>query len=97
MKKSDLLIQLYGIHQSTALLESLNWDQKAFDEISIYVASRLAKPSIVNSTFDVSLISKIVVEVKEKWGAPASKIIEQMFNTEALKLNLLNSRSNDVN
>ena len=49
------------------------------------------------STLDISLITKIVFEVKEKWGVSASKIIEQMFNIEALKLNLLNSRSDDVN
>ena len=97
MKKSDLILKLYGIHQSTALLESLDWNQKAFDDISIYVTSRLSEALTDKSILDITLISKIVFEVKEKWGVPASKIIEQMFNTEALKLNLLNSRSDDVN
>ena len=97
MKKSDLLIRLHGLHQSTALLESLDWDQKAFDDISIYVTNRLNEALADMSTLDISLITKIFFEVKEKWGVSASKIIEQMFNIEALKLNLLNSRSDDVN
>ena len=73
------------------IYESLNYD------ISIYVTNRLNEALADMSTLDISLITKIVFEVKEKWGVSASKIIEQMFNIEALKLNLLNSRSDDVN
>ena len=40
---------------------------------------------------------KVVSEVESKWGNPASQLIEQMFSAEALKLNLFNVRSNDVN
>ena len=107
MKKSDLLVKLYGLHQSTALLECLDWDQKAFDDISIYVSNRLkaqdpkeAEKSVinrVNSEFTLNLMRKVVAEVESKWGNPASQLIEQMFSAEALKLNLFNVGSNDVN
>ena len=107
MKKSDLLVKLYGLHQSTALLECLDWDQKAFDDISIYVSNRLkeqdpkeAEVSVinrVNSEFTLNLMRKVVSDVESQWGNPASQIIEQMFSAEALKLNLFNVRSNDVN
>ena len=107
MKKSDLLVKLYGLHQSTELLECLDWDQKAFDDISIYVSNRLkaqdpkgAEKSVinrVNSEFTLNLMRKVVSEVKSKWGNPAGQIIEQMFAAEALKLNLFNARSDYVN
>ena len=59
-----------------------------------------AKKSVINranSEFTLNLMRKVVTEVESKWGNPASQIIEQMFSAEALKLNLFNTRSNDVN
>jgi hypothetical protein len=96
MKKSDLILKLYGVHQHTELLEALDWDQNNLERISTYVSSRLTSLSD-ESSFDFSLITKILNEVEEEWGTAARKVIAKMFNTEVLRLNLLNSRSDDVN
>mgnify|MGYP003150740375 FL=1 len=88
MKNSQ--IDYFDIHQTTELLEALDWDEEQLEQLALHVSQYLEKAC------DKDLVL-LLNNVELTWGLEVKKILIEIFNMQAFTLNLNASRSDDVN
>ncbi len=82
---------LIGVHYSTQLLESLDWNESKLLELTDYVSKFL---ELNKDPEDATLLLGIV---GDKWGHDVKDTLKSIFSIEAFNLNLITSRSDNVN
>ncbi len=90
INKNNCFLKRIEFHYSTALLESLGWDDKAFDELLSFINES------INQTDSNQSLEKLLSEVEVKWSSDVKEILENMFNAEKTYLNIDSSRNEDV-
>jgi len=88
--------ELLGFHQTTALLESVGWDEEALKKlvrhVSEYISHISSKEAI--SQDDITIL---FLNVEDNWGVDAKETLKSIFNIETFYLNLNNQGNKDVN
>lgn len=99
MSKSDKyskLLNTVGLHYYTSLLEAVEWDEESLDSLILFVSDFLEK-KIEEKNLKPTDISDLLSQVESSWGYSAKENVKGLINFEAFNLNLLNTRSEDVN
>tara|TARA_A100001011_G_C14062027_1_gene736536 strand:- start:339 stop:638 length:300 start_codon:yes stop_codon:yes gene_type:complete len=94
--KSSKLLNTVGLHYYTSLLEAVEWDEESLDSLIMFVSEYLEK-KIEEKDLKASDITDLLDQVESSWGYSAKENVKGLINFEAFNLNLLNTRSEDVN
>ena len=90
INKNNSFLKRIEFHYSTALLEALDWDSEAFDELLLFVNES------INKLESNQPLQKLLSEVELKWSSDVKEILENMFKAEKTYLNIDSSRNKDV-
>lgn len=90
INKNNIFLKRVEFHYNTAILESLGWDDEAFNELLEFVNDWINKEELNQP------LEKLLSEVELKWSSDTREILEDMFNTEKTYLNINSNRSSDV-
>ena len=90
------LLNTIGLHYYTSLLEAVEWDEEALDELIRFVSEFLTK-RIEEDSLKTTDITDLLSQVESTWGSSAKEGVKGLINFEAFNLNLSNIRSEDVN
>lgn len=90
INKNNSFLKRIEFHYKTALLESLGWDDESLDNLLSFINESINKSESNQS------LEKLLSEVELKWSSDTKDVLENMFNTEKLYLNIDSSRNEDV-
>lgn len=94
--KNTHFVNLVGLHYHTALLEAVGWDESVLRELTKYTSDFLSK-KIEENTIQPNDIKILLDHIESEWGYSAKESMKGLIKFEAFNLNLLNTRSEDVN
>ena len=93
---NNKLLNTVGLHYYTSLLESVDWDEDTLNELTQFISDFLVK-KIEDKDVKPRDIVDLLDQIEYKWGYSAKENVKGLINFEAFNLNLLNTRSEDVN